>query len=107
MRRHLSILLICCTSIVLAACSEAEYQPDLTEWGTPNIEGVWDFRTLTPFERPPEFADKAVLTPREARAFQDADPSSFLPSDPESLGRACSKVHDCSRVKWRAVVVPE
>jgi hypothetical protein len=72
MCRHLSIFLICCTPVVLTACSEADYQPELTEWGTPNIEGVWDFRTLTPFERPPEFADKTVLTPEEARAFQEA-----------------------------------
>ncbi|XOV85323.1 MAG: hypothetical protein ACFHXK_09435 [bacterium] len=42
----------------------------LTRWGDPNIEGVWDFRTITPFQRPEQFGDKAVLTPEEARAFQ-------------------------------------
>ncbi len=47
------------------------YEPERTSWGTPNIEGLWDFRTLTPFERPPELADKAVLTPEEAQAFRE------------------------------------
>ena len=23
-----------------------------TPWGAPDLQGVWDFRTLTPFERP-------------------------------------------------------
>ena len=46
------------------------YEPEFTAWGVPNIEGVWDFRTLTPMVRPAVFADKAVLTPEEAKAFQ-------------------------------------
>lgn len=37
-RRHLSIVLICCTPFVFAACTEADYQPELTEWGTPDID---------------------------------------------------------------------
>ncbi len=48
----------------------AKFEPQRTSWGTPDIQGVWDFRTLTPFERPPEFADKAVLTAEEAEAFR-------------------------------------
>ena len=47
------------------------YEPERTSWGTPDIEGLWDFRTLTPFERPLELADKAVLTPEEARVFRE------------------------------------
>lgn len=49
---------------------EPAYEPERTAWGTPDISGLWDFRTLTPFERPEEFADKAVLTPEEAEAFR-------------------------------------
>ena len=30
--------------------------------GRPDLQGVWDFRTITPLERPEEFADQAVLT---------------------------------------------
>ena len=31
---------------------------------------MWDFRTITPLERPAELADKAVLTEEEAAAYQ-------------------------------------
>lgn len=42
-----------------------------TSWGDPQIEGLWDFRTITPFQRPAHLADKAVLTPEEARVFRE------------------------------------
>ena len=55
--------------------------------GKPDLQGVWDFRTITPLERPPELAGKEFLTDEEAAAFEretlervnadrrDADPS--------------------------------
>ncbi len=43
-----------------------------TSWGDPKIEGLWDFRTITPFERPVEVADKAIFTPQEARSFRES-----------------------------------
>jgi hypothetical protein len=55
--------------------------------GQPDLQGVWDYRTLTPMERPSELAGKQVLTEEEAAAFEkrtlvasdadrrDADPS--------------------------------
>ena len=41
-----------------------------TPWGTPDLQGVWDRRTLTPFERPRELGDKAVFTVEEAALFE-------------------------------------
>ena len=41
-----------------------------TPWGAPDLGGVWDFRTLTPLERPAALGDKAVLTPEEAAEFR-------------------------------------
>ena len=49
----LSFALALATS--LAACSDSKgFEPKRTAWGNPDIEGVWDFRNLTPLERPPE-----------------------------------------------------
>ena len=39
-------------------------------WGDPDLQGVWDFRTLTPMERPDELAGKEVFTAEEAAQFQ-------------------------------------
>ena len=41
-----------------------------TSWGDPDLQGVWDFRTITPLERPDDLADKAVLTAEEAAAYE-------------------------------------
>jgi hypothetical protein len=38
--------------------------------GKPDLQGIWDFRTITPMERPKELGDKAVLTPEEAREWE-------------------------------------
>ena len=41
----------------------------LTSWGDPDLQGVWDFRTLTPLERPRELEGKDVFTEEEAAEF--------------------------------------
>ncbi len=48
---------------------DTPFAPALTPWGTPDLQGVWDFRTLTPLERPLEFGDKAILSANEAKAL--------------------------------------
>ena len=35
-----------------------------------DLQGVWDFRSAIPFERPDELAGKATLSPEEASAFE-------------------------------------
>jgi hypothetical protein len=37
--------------------------------GRPDLQGVWDFAQLTPFERPGEFADKDAISDDEAAEF--------------------------------------
>jgi len=44
--------------------------PPRTAWGHPDLQGVWDFATITPMERPKELAEKAVLTDAEAAEFE-------------------------------------
>src|SRR5215813_7418676 len=34
-----------------------------------DLDGIWSFATLTPFERPPELAAKPYFTDEEAAAF--------------------------------------
>ena len=47
-------------------------EPPRTVWGTPDLQGVWDFRTLTPLERPRRLGDKAFLTTEEAAEREQA-----------------------------------
>jgi len=41
-----------------------------TPWGDPDLQGTWSNQTLTPLERPREFADTPVLTDAEAAAYE-------------------------------------
>ena len=41
-----------------------------TPWGDPDLQGVWDYRTLTPLERPQEFADRTVASEEEAAEYE-------------------------------------
>ena len=41
-----------------------------TPWGDPDLQGTWSNQTLTPLERPKEFADKPRLTEAEATAYE-------------------------------------
>jgi hypothetical protein len=60
--------------------------------GKPSLQGVWDFRTLTPLERPANLGDKQFLTEEEAARLQkqNADRRAKLlePSDPNAPRRA-------------------
>ena len=53
-----------------AGSSSRSSQVPRTLDGKPDLQGVWDFRTVTPLERPAEFGDKAVLTEAEAAEYE-------------------------------------
>ena len=38
--------------------------------GQPDLQGVWDFRTATPLERPPELAEQEFLTDENVAAVE-------------------------------------
>ena len=54
------------------ALAAAQSGVPATPWGDPDIQGVWDYRTLTPLERPVELGDKAYLTEEEAAELERA-----------------------------------
>jgi hypothetical protein len=41
-----------------------------TPWGQPDLQGIWDFRTVTPLERPADLAGKETLTEQEAAEYE-------------------------------------
>ena len=41
-----------------------------TPWGVPDLQGIWDNRTITPLERPRQFAGLETLTAAEAADYE-------------------------------------
>src|SRR5690606_33943657 len=46
------------------------YEVPRTPWGDPNLEGVWDYRTITPLERRPELGEREFYTDDEIAALE-------------------------------------
>ncbi len=60
--------------VVLAGTPLAAQQgaPELerTPWGAPDLRGVWDFRTITPLERPEELGEQERFSSAEAADYE-------------------------------------
>ncbi|MSR20338.1 MAG: hypothetical protein EXR91_05100 [Gemmatimonadetes bacterium] len=44
--------------------------PPRTSWGDPDLQGVWNYGTMTPLERPTQWAGREVLSEDEAVAYE-------------------------------------
>ena len=80
MRRHVvaTASLLCLAFVAISFAGRIEAQPRLpqplriprTPDGRPDFQGVWNFATLTPLERPAQFAGRPFMTDEEAAAFE-------------------------------------
>ena len=61
-----AILLFPATPVTAQSVGPAQQ----TAWGQPDLQGIWDFRTITPLERPEELGDRAFLTEEEAASLE-------------------------------------
>ena len=67
MRRHVPALV---GIVMVAGTLVVAQQPPPTASGHPDLQGTWNFSTITPLERPAEFAGKEFLTDAEAAAYE-------------------------------------
>ncbi len=80
MRRNVAAtaLLLCLALVAISFARRIEAQPRLpqplriprTHDGRPDFQGVWNFATLTPLERPAQFAGRPFMSDEEAAAFE-------------------------------------
>ena len=49
------------------AKADDDYQVPRTEWGLPDLQGVWNFNSSTPMQRPERFGTQEFLTPEEVK----------------------------------------
>ena len=71
--RHRNLAVLCAAAAVVAlapALAAGQAEVPRTPWGAPDIGGVWDFRSITPMERPDDLADQEFLTEEEAARLE-------------------------------------
>src|SRR5262249_1870233 len=63
--------IVCSLVLVAASTSLSAQSPKTprTADGQPDLQGVWNFSTITPLERTAEFAGREFLTDAETKAF--------------------------------------
>ncbi|MBT8145964.1 MAG: hypothetical protein KJN90_03875 [Gammaproteobacteria bacterium] len=63
------LLFVLLMSVALTAMGQ-NYQLPKTEHGLPDLSGVWNFSTQTPFERPEQYGEREFLTEEEVTAIE-------------------------------------
>ncbi len=72
---------------VAAAGQDDTWQAPRTADGRPDLQGVWDFRSLTPLERPEDLSDQDVFTEEEAAQFTEERLAALDKDQPGPDGR--------------------
>jgi hypothetical protein len=85
MKRAVALIagvMVASAAVSLVAQSKAKPYAAKTAWGDPDLQGVWDYKTITPLERPANFGDRQFLNDDEV-ARLEANAAKRLDSPPD------------------------
>lgn len=68
--KSLTLLTVGCL-LSASALAADDYAVPRTEWGQPDLQGVWNFSSNTPMQRPSRFGERQFLTPEEVRTIAE------------------------------------
>ena len=69
MKSSYALLLALATTVCgYAAAQDADYEVPRTEYGQPDLQGVWNFSSSIPMQRPERFGEQEFLTPEQIEA---------------------------------------
>ena len=80
-----SLISLIVTAIFSIAAAAQDYEVPRTQWGQPDLQGVWNWSSNVPMQRPTRFGDRQFLTAEEVeeaarrRAAADANSDAALP----------------------------
>jgi hypothetical protein len=80
-----AILVLVVSGPVAGQTSTDSSKVSRTPWGDPDLQGIWNFGTITPLERPAAFGDRERLTPEEVARLNAQSETRAVdrPVDPE------------------------
>ena len=64
------VALVFAVGSLAPALAQAQGDAPRTAWGRPDLQGVWDFRSITPMQRPEDLADREFLSEEEAAELE-------------------------------------
>src|SRR2546425_13171526 len=70
---------------------KATYNPPRTPWGDPDLQGVWDYQSRVPMQRPAQLKGKPTLTDAELAEWAKANTPN---QDPCGVGTRAQE--DCT-----------
>ncbi|MEE2638255.1 MAG: hypothetical protein VYE68_13615 [Acidobacteriota bacterium] len=69
-RTSVCVVVVAVVASALSAASAGAQDAPRTTWGQPDLQGVWDFRSITPLQRPEELEDREFLSEEEAAELE-------------------------------------
>lgn len=94
MRRIVAIGAVMAIGWLGPVSASGQTEAPRTAWDRPDLQGVWDFRTITPMERPEELGDQAFLSAEDAADLEQgiADRDARLAARPAQRTVATNSV---------------
>lgn len=87
--RSLVLVLIPCLTF-----AAEDYQVPKTEWGLPDLQGVWNFSSNTPMQRASEYGTRQYLTDEEVAQMQSRSAANDAASDAAIPGTGVDEAYN-------------
>lgn len=68
--KNLTLILLTTLSGGLLAQGDSDYEVPRTEWGQPDLQGVWNFSSDIPMQRPEQYGTRQFLTEQEVQEMR-------------------------------------
>ena len=88
--------------VALVTLPAAAQTAPTTAWGDPDLGGIWDFRTITPFQRPESLGNQEFLTEEEAANLEQE----VVDRNQELLERPAERTEAANQVDRRGDGTP-
>ncbi len=77
---------LCSSLLAIESFAQSDYVSPKTLYGYPDLQGVWNYASNTPLQRPEEFGEKEFLTPAEVAQLKAEREAAILANTERTTG---------------------